>query len=95
MHTVKEVDMLAARIDLLMIKIEEQGKGGVAYGIVQALSRTTSKVYGNMGHCWGPLSAIIMLSNFGNKGELTLMWLNNVVSHGLKEYVVLMEYMKK
>jgi hypothetical protein len=52
MHTVKETDMLAARIDLLMKRLEERAQDKEAMkGIVQALdSHMTCEVCGNVGH---------------------------------------------
>jgi hypothetical protein len=52
MHTVKEMDMIAAKIDLLMKRLKEQAQDKEAMkGIVQALdSHMTCEVYGNGGH---------------------------------------------
>jgi hypothetical protein len=52
MHTVKEIDMLSAKIDLSMKRLEEwaQDKDGMM-GTVQAIdSHMTCEVCGNVGH---------------------------------------------
>ena len=52
MHTVKETDMLSAKIDLLMKRLEEQAQDKDAtMGTVQAMdSHMTCEVCGNIGH---------------------------------------------
>jgi hypothetical protein len=52
MHTVKEMDMLSAKIDLLMKRMEEQAKEKDAMmGTVRAMdSHMTCEVCGNVGH---------------------------------------------
>ena len=52
MHTMKETDMLAAKIDLLMKRLEEQAQDKEAMkGTVQALdSHMTCEVCGNVVH---------------------------------------------
>jgi hypothetical protein len=53
MHTVKETDMLAAKIDLLMNRLEEHAakKEAMMNSMVQAMdSHMTCKVCGNVGH---------------------------------------------
>ena len=51
MHTVKEMDMLAAKIDLLMKRLEERAQDKDAMmGTVQAMdSHMTCEVCGNVG----------------------------------------------
>ena len=52
MHNVKEMDMLAAKIDLLMKRLEEQAQDKETMkGTIQALdSHMTCEVCGNVGH---------------------------------------------
>ena len=52
MHTVKEADMLSAKIDLLMKRLEEWAQEKDAMmGTIQAMdSHMTCEVYGNVGH---------------------------------------------
>jgi hypothetical protein len=50
MHTVKETDMLAAKIDLLLKKFDERATEA-AHGTVKAIdSQMTCEVCGNVGH---------------------------------------------
>ena len=52
MHTVKETDMLVAKIDLLMKRLDERAQDKEAMkGTVQSLdSHMTCEVYGDVGH---------------------------------------------
>ena len=51
MHTVKEMDMLAAKIDLLLKKIEDYSQDKAPTQTLQALdARMTCVVYGNTEH---------------------------------------------
>ena len=52
MHNVKEMDMLAAKIDLLMKRLEDQAQDKETMkGTIQALdSHMTCEVCGNVGH---------------------------------------------
>ena len=52
MHTVKETDMLVAKIDLLMKRLDERAQDKEAMkGTVQGLdSHMTCEVCGNVGH---------------------------------------------
>ena len=51
MHTVKEVDMLTMKIDLLLKKFEDYCQDKAHMHTLQALeTRMTCEVYGNVGH---------------------------------------------
>jgi hypothetical protein len=51
MHTVKEMDMLAAKLDLLLKKIDEHPQNKAPMQALQALdARMTCEVCGNIGH---------------------------------------------
>ena len=56
MHTMKEIDLLSAKIDLLMKRLEERVQDKDAMiGTVQAMdSHMMCEVYGNVG-CWRSL----------------------------------------
>ena len=51
MHSVKEADMLAMKIDLLLKKFEDYSQDMAQMQTLQALeARMTCEVYGNVGH---------------------------------------------
>jgi hypothetical protein len=51
MHTVKETDMLATNLDLLLKKLDEHPQDKAPMQALQALdARMTCEVYGNIGH---------------------------------------------
>jgi hypothetical protein len=50
MHTVKEIEMLAAKLDLLMKKLNDQEKAKPQATVKALDSHITCEVYGNTGH---------------------------------------------
>ena len=78
MHTIKEMDILSAKIDLLMKRLEERAKDKDAMmGTVQAMdSHMTCEVCGNIGHlgnnCPETREKVVFINNgfrqLGNNG---------------------------
>jgi hypothetical protein len=71
MHTVKETDMLAAKLDLLMKRLDDQSKGDTQ--AVQAIdARMTCEVCGNTGHsgddCPETREDVLYMNNYNNNG---------------------------
>ena len=50
MHTIKETDMLAAKIDLLLKKFDERATDGTSGTVNSMDSHMTCEVCGNVGH---------------------------------------------
>jgi len=70
MHTAKETDMLAAKMDLLMKRLDERAaKKAAMYGTVQAFDlQMTCKVCGNAGHTGNDCPETYEEASFINNG---------------------------
>jgi hypothetical protein len=72
MQTIKEMDMLAVKLDLLLKKIEECPQDKASMQALQDLdARMTCEVYGNTGHsgidCPETHGDVMYMNNYNNR----------------------------